>query len=251
MPAVFVVDAVPTAAAALPVNSVLSGNTSGTISIPDVTPALLVIAAELKVLNQNIYQYFQFEATSLAKDVPYSPAAMAVVQARALDQMMQDLSSLVGKGTEQAGATTSIQSGLASMTVAINQLVANVQLIGSAQIDKAEFDKAATNAALKRNNLPEVTVPEANVGATIEKASKKAVTMSTAVEATGAVNTAIGKATSFISTQMDNYIVAPSTAFLSNQFNSLKTALGFEAEDTTKKVNATTKATTNKTALPA
>jgi hypothetical protein len=246
MPAAFTppVPAVVTGTPGVP----FAGTTAGTV--PDYGPVLGSIATQLALLNTNIYNYLQFEATSLAKDVPYTPAAMTVVQARALDQMMQDLSSLVGKGTEQAGATTSIQSGLASMTVAINQLVANVQLIGSAQIDKAEFDKAATNAALKRNNLPEVTVPEANVGATIEKASKKAVTMATAVEATGAVNSAIGKATSFISTQMDNYIIAPSTAFLSNQFTSLKTALGFEPEDTAKKATAVTKATVNKTALP-
>jgi hypothetical protein len=189
-----------------------AGQTTGTV--PDYGPILGSIATQLYVLNQNVYNYLQFEATSLAKDLPSTPIAIQAAQHAALKQMMLDLNVLSGTTGDGVSATSSLNTPMAGITVALQQLVANIQLAAANQIDKAEFDKAATNAALKRNNLPEVTVPQATVETSIKTSAQRAVTMASAVETTGAVNAAIGKATTFVTTQLDNYILNPITGTL-------------------------------------
>lgn len=135
---------------------------------------------------------------ALGKGIPGSTAASLNAIATAL----------VGVNNQQNNGTeslTSIQSAIADLDASLQitnailaQILATQQIAVAQQIDKDEFDKAATQAALKRNNLPEVTVPAVDLQTQVNKSVKGATNVAAAAAAGGAVTTAIAGTASYL-----------------------------------------------------
>jgi len=132
----------------------------------------------------------------------------------------------VSKNSQGLAALGSISKQLAGLSSTIAAGVATNQIVAADQINKNAFDQAATQAALKRNKLPEVTVTPANFLTSTRKAIGDASTIAAQASAAGFVtstaSSAIGAASSYA---MD---LLPSFGDITNMFKS--NALGKQAD---------------------
>jgi hypothetical protein len=245
VPPVYVPPTVPPAFDATNIQSVpLSAGTAAGVGLPNYTLQLSSIAGSLYSIAVNLQQYLQLEASVTAAGTGSSYNVQAVI-ANSLDGIMQNLDSMNQLSATSTGALADMQKAFAGINTSLNDMTANIQLAASNQIDKAEFDKAATNAALKRNNLPEVEVAESTVSTSISKSAGRAVTMATAVQTTSLVSTAIQKGTTFAGQQVDQYVVTPATNLFTKIFGSTAKAASPDAlaskstTETKKGVNST------------
>ena len=117
--------------------------------------------------------------------------------------------ALVGVNKQQNGGTktlTSIQSAVADLDATLqvtngilSQMLATQWMTLANQIEKAEFEKAATNAALKRNKLPEVSVDTPSFQAQVTKTMSNTANIAAQASASGAVITAITSTSTYLS----------------------------------------------------
>ena len=143
-----------------------------------------------------------------------------------------------GKMTEGLGAMSAIASQLAGLSSTMAAGVATNQIIAADQISKNAFDKTATQAALKRNKLPEVTVTNASLVETIQNSIESASNIAAQASATGFVTSTANKAI----TSASNYVtdMLPSKGTIVNFFKGNTASKAADTEGTTKRVTAKT-----------
>jgi len=107
------------------------------------------------------------------------------------------------------------------------------------QMKKNAFDKEATQAALKRNKLPEVTVSDANFLQTVQTNIQEGGKLFANASAAGLVNTTASTAISGAATWA--YDLLPSGADISNQFKSFFKASSSDTSGTAARTDAQTK----------
>ena len=141
-----------------------------------------------------------------------------------------------GKMTEGLGAMSAIASQLAGLSSTMAAGVATNQIIAADQISKNAFDKTATQAALKRNNLPEVTVTSESLVETIQNSIESAGNIAAQAGATGFVTSTANKAIAASS----NYVtdMLPSKGTIVNFFKGNTVSKTVDTEGTTKRVTA-------------
>lgn len=103
-----------------------------------------------------------------------------------------------GKITSIVDAIGSLESALYVTNAILSQMLSTQQIFIAEQIEKNQFDKNATNAALKRNNLPEVTVDTPSVQAQVNRAVTNSTNIAVSAAASGAVTTAIAGTATYI-----------------------------------------------------
>lgn len=92
--------------------------------------------------------------------------------------------------TNHDDLTGNISANLATLAASASVMIAQ-------GADKNAFEKAATQAALKRSNLPEVEVPQPDIEQTIKKSITDASYVSAQTKATGFISEQISDALSF------------------------------------------------------
>lgn len=124
----------------------------------------------------------------------------------------------VSKNAQGLAALGTIAKQLAGLSSTMAAGVATSQIIAADQISKNAFDKSATQAALKRNNLPEVTVTSESLLATIQNSIESAGNIAAQASATGFVSSTANKAISSAS----NYVteMLPSFGDITNMFKT-------------------------------
>jgi len=124
----------------------------------------------------------------------------------------------VSKNAQGLAALGTIAKQLAGLSSTIAAGVATSQIIAADQISKNAFDKSATQAALKRNKLPEVTVTSESLLATIQNSIESAGNIAAQASATGFVSSTANKAISSAS----NYVtdMLPSFGDITNMFKT-------------------------------
>jgi hypothetical protein len=142
------------------------------------------------------------------------------------------------KMTEGLGAMSAIASQLAGLSSTMAAGVATNQIIAADQINKNAFDKTATQAALKRNNLPEVTVTSESLVATIQNSIESAGNIAAQASATGFVTSTANKAI----TSASNYVtdMLPSKGTIVNFFKGNTVTKAVDTEGTAKRVTSKT-----------
>lgn len=103
-----------------------------------------------------------------------------------------------GKITSIVDAIGSLESSLTTTNAILSQILATQQIALAETIEKNQFEQQATNAALKRNGLPEVKVETPNVAAQVQKAVSNSTVIAASAAASGAVTTAIAGTASYI-----------------------------------------------------
>lgn len=200
-----------------------TGNTNGTLQGVDYTPDLEAISANVGFLVSAINNLvIALDGTMLgvtASTVPGTIAASAaavagtsVAQGKLSVENAKQLEKLIGSMTAMSKQLSGISSTVAS-GVATNQIIA------ADQIKKNAFDKEATQAALKRNNLPEVTVTPTNFLEGIRTAVLDAGNIASTASVTGFLTTTAGTAI----TNASNYVseLLPSFGDITNAFKGL------------------------------
>jgi len=124
----------------------------------------------------------------------------------------------VSKNAQGLAALGTIAKQLAGLSSTMAAGVATSQIIAADQISKNAFDKSATQAALKRNKLPEVTVTSESLLATIQNSIESAGNIAAQASATGFVSSTANKAISSAS----NYVIdmLPSFGDITNMFKT-------------------------------
>jgi hypothetical protein len=142
------------------------------------------------------------------------------------------------KMAEGLGAISTIASQLGGLSSTMAAGVATNQIIAADQINKNAFDKTATQAALKRNNLPEVTVTSESLVATIQNSIESAGNIAAQASATGFVTSTANKAI----TSASNYVsgMLPANGTIVNFFKSNAVSKTADTEGQPKRVSATT-----------
>ena len=143
-----------------------------------------------------------------------------------------------GKMTEGLGAMSAIASQLAGLSSTMAAGVATNQIIAADQISKNAFDKTATQAALKRNNLPEVTVTSESLVETIQNSIESASNIAAQAGATGFVTSTANKAITSASSYVTDML--PSKGTIVNFFKGNTVTKAVDTEGTAKRVTSKT-----------
>jgi hypothetical protein len=222
--------------------SILNGNTSGTIRIPNYTEELDTINTNLGFIKQSIDALTFTLKTDLfgvtASTTPGSAASSALKIAnylKAIGGIDVDGSKKQAEGLAALGVIAKQLAGLSS-TLAAG--VATNQIIAADQIKKNAFDKEATQVALARNKLPAVTVTPQGFLQTIQTTVQDATAIASQASATGFVTSTATNAISSASTYVVDLL--PSFGEITNQFKSLKFGKLADTEGETTRTTSST-----------
>jgi hypothetical protein len=220
--------------------SILNGNTSGTIRIPNYTDEFSTLTTAINQLKGAVdaltlamnSEMFGATASTVAGTLANSALGSKTLL-KAIAIMNEDQSAKNAEGLTSIGTIASQLAGLSS-TLAAG--VATNQIVAADQINKNAFDKTATQAALKRNKLPEVTVTSENFLTSTRKAVTDASTLATQAGAAGLVTSTASSAISAASTYVVDLL--PSKGTITNFFKTNIVGKAADTEGTTKRVTS-------------
>lgn len=201
------------------------------ISVDSVATAIVDLKTEL--LAGGVGALAAFEPGTLA----HSASIAAKVQAETLLLMTE----MQASQEKMAGAIAALAHTVNNLSSTVASGVATQQLQLAETINKNEFDVQATQAALKRNNLPEVTVSDTGLLDRITKSINQGTTIAAQTSAAGFVTGTASKAITTATTYVADS--APAQA-ISNWFTSIFSSKSLDAESTTVRTTAKTNATT-------
>jgi hypothetical protein len=222
--------------------SILNGNTSGTIRIPNYTDEFGTLttainqlkgAVDALTLAMNSEMFGQTASTVAGTLANSALGSKKLLKAIAI--MNEDQSAKNAEGLTSIGTIASQLAGLSS-TLAAG--VATNQIVAADQINKNAFDKTATNAALKRNKIPEVAVTPENFLTSTRKAISDASTVAAQAGAAGLVTSTASSAISSASTYVVDLL--PSKGTITNFFKTNTAGKAADTEGTTKRVTSKT-----------
>jgi hypothetical protein len=154
-------------------------------------------------------------ATSLPDSIGKTAIA-SMNQVKAISKAQTDTNKKIG---ESFAIMQGIVNQLSGISSTLNTGVATQFILTADQMKKNAFDKAATQAALKRNNLPEVTVSNADFITTLESVLQDAGNVAAQASATGFVTTQANRAITAASNFVTGLLPSPGT--IMNTFKSL------------------------------
>jgi hypothetical protein len=194
------------------ISNTLTGQTSGTIITVDYTTDFQQLSTDIQSLVNAVTTLNNTLATSMTTantsfNAAFSPGtnlvpntightldALALSQydaAGAMQQAADNLTTINASLTAQHDDLTgNISANLATLNAAASVMIAQ-------NSEKIAFEQTATQAALKRSNLPEVEVPQPDIESTIKKAVSNASVVSAQTKATGFISESISDALSF------------------------------------------------------
>jgi hypothetical protein len=186
--------------------SILNGNTSGTIRIPNYATEFDTLIQAINLLKGSVDSLTAALGTNMlgvtASTTPGTIAASAKGAAVALQAIAGIDIDGNKKQAQGLAALGSIAKQLAGLSSTLAAGVATNQIIAADQIKKNAFDKQATQAALKRNKLPEVTVtPQGflqNIQTSVQDAGSIAAQASATGFVTSTASSALGVASTYI-----------------------------------------------------
>jgi len=220
--------------------STLTGNTSGTIQIPNYAGEFDTLTTAVNQLKGSVdaltlalnSEMLGVTASTVAGTIAHS-ALNSKKLLKAIAIMNEDQS---GKNAEGITSLGSIANQLAGLSSTLAAGVATSQIIASDQISKNAFDKSATQAALKRNNLPEVAVTPQGFLQTIQTTLQNAGSIAAQGSAVGFVTSTASAAISGASTYATDLL--PSKGQITNFFKTNTVGKVTDTEGTTKRVTS-------------
>jgi len=200
----------------------LAGNTSGTFQGVDYSNDFNTLIQAIGLLKGSVDALtLALDTTMLGVTASTVPGTLAN-SAKGATLAFQSISGLNVDGSKKS---TDLQSTLGLIAKQLSGLsgtlaagVATNQIIAADQIKKNAFDKEATQAALARNNLPAVTVTNANFLQTIQSTVQDATSIAAQASATGFVTSTASKAIGVAGDYV--YDLLPSIGDITNAFKS-------------------------------
>jgi len=152
------------------------------------------------------------------------------------------------KQAQGLAALGSIARSIAGLSSTLAAGVATNQIIAADQMNKNAFDKAATQAALKRNKLPEVTVTSDDFFSATRKTIVDAGTLASQASATGFVtstaSSALGAASTYVVDGVYRSVGQITDFFKGTTFGKLADTEGEVARTNGSALNTLSKSTT-------
>jgi len=193
---------------------------AGEFTVVDYTNDLNTLFTKMDQLTNAVtYLDDTIEQCFGASSVPNSINFVAKATAdnlKAINILLKDIDK---KMVDQTGAgLQQISKHLSGVASSLNTGVATQFILTADQMKKNAFDKAATQAALKRNNLPEVTVSNADFITTLESVLQDAGNVAAQASATGFVTTQANRAITAATDWVTGLDLKPGEIF--NRFKS-------------------------------
>lgn len=219
-----------------------TGATTGTLQGMDYTPDFMELTLAVGFLTQAVNALtIALDTTMLGVTASTVPGTVAASAAALAGVGVSDNKLHIDdseKAAKLLSALEKIAGQLGGISSTVASGVATSQIIAADQIKKNAFDKEATQAALQRNNLPAVTVTNANFLDTMRATVTDATAIASQASVTGFISstatTAIGNATSYV------YDLIPSFGTISNAFSSFKLGVLADTEGTAVRGSALT-----------
>jgi len=235
-----------------------SGQTNGQITTVDYTADLLAIAESIDTLNFNIGTHlatmntFNVNQWSVAGiKTPGAPIAVLAVQARALSNISNVMSSIMTTNSEMAAKIAGLQTALAQVSSHMAAGVSTSQVHLAATIDNNKFQQQTTNAALVRSGIEPTVVAPTDLVSSVTETVQKVGPVKTAMATANLVEQNITAAISWTTTSVGNII---SESFIgtaaAGAFTTVKGWLGItKPDETVKKLLAERQAAVDKAIL--
>lgn len=221
------------------ITNTLSGQTSGTIVTVDyssdftqLVQSIDILSSRLETLNTTFTQqnttFNTFLETNLSGTtgsvtvgtIPNALKAMHSIMANQ-DSGLSSLNTTLGQLGQAIAGTDSAFGGVTGQLAIMN---ATNQIMVAETAQKNAFDQAATQAALERNGLPPVEVPQQTVEQQITRAVETASSVGIQSSITGFVSTQITAGFSYVGDIIDEYITGPIFDFVGAKWTQIKAA---------------------------
>jgi hypothetical protein len=223
-----------------------TGATTGTLQGMDYTPDFFELTTAVTFLTGAVNALtIALDTTMLGVTASTVPGTLAASAASMAGSGVAEGKLHINdseKFTQLLAALGTLNKQLGGISATVASGVATNQIIAADQIKKNAFDKEATQAALKRNNLPEVTVTNAGFLDTMRATVTDATAIASQAQVTGFITntatTAIGTASTYV------YDLLPSFGDISNAFTTFTKSLAADTEGTVARGQALTLNTT-------
>lgn len=175
--------------------------------------AAMAIAAAIK--EQNIQQlalyetfiaYLDLNFGTSATSLPGTPAAVARMQAQALNDISVLLSEMIDQQKKLTASVQVLQSSLGNISANVAAGVTTQQLAVADQIKNNKFQQETTNASLERAELPKTIIQPTEIVESIQGAVQDTLVIKSQVKASALVEEQITSAVSWTTTTVNNII---------------------------------------------
>lgn len=190
-----------------------TGQTNGTLQVPDYQVELLAIGTQLEKINATLLaqlttlnQTVAFNTGPAGKEASGTLSASMNAMARNIGNLASNSASTMTKQGEIVAALGSLQTALSRVSATINAGVTTQQIAVTDQIENNKFQQLTTNAALERSGLPPTEVPSQTLNQKVLATINSTKDMKTQVFASNIVETGLQEAVSWTTTTIQNNI---------------------------------------------